>query len=100
MPPPPSRRSKEPVKTFLIMRVRKNHEGERGPKGNGAAVCVGLGSALCQVVQGRLQKKKLRHLWTVVLPRPRKFVRPKPSYQPYGYTLLAEGVLSVSVSDL
>ena len=35
------------------MRVIKNHEGERGPEGNGAAVCVGLGSALCQVVQGR-----------------------------------------------
>jgi len=26
------------------MRVIKNHEGERGPEGNGAAVCVGLGS--------------------------------------------------------
>jgi hypothetical protein len=25
-----------------IMRVIKKHEGERGPKGNGAAVCVGL----------------------------------------------------------
>jgi hypothetical protein len=36
-----------------IMRVIKKHEGERGLKGNGAAVCVGLGSALCQVVQGR-----------------------------------------------
>ena len=35
------------------MRVIKNHEGERGPEGNGAAVCVGLGSALCQVA-GRL----------------------------------------------
>ena len=35
------------------MRVIKKHEGERGLKGNGAAVCVGLGSALCQVVQGR-----------------------------------------------
>jgi hypothetical protein len=33
-----------------IMRVIKNHEGERGLEGNGAAVCVGLGSALCQVV--------------------------------------------------
>ena len=38
---------------FFLMRVIKNHEGERGPEGNGAAVCVGLGSALCQVVQGR-----------------------------------------------
>ena len=35
------------------MRVIKNHEGERDLEGNGAAVCVGLGSALCQVVQGR-----------------------------------------------
>jgi hypothetical protein len=31
----------------------KKNEGERGLEGNGAAVCVGLGSALCQVVQGR-----------------------------------------------
>ena len=38
---------------YFIMRVIKKHEGERGLKGNGAAVCVGLGSALCQVVQGR-----------------------------------------------
>ena len=37
----------------MAVRVIKNHEGERGPEGNGAAVCVGLGSALCQVVQGR-----------------------------------------------
>ena len=35
---------------LFIMRVIKKHEGERGPEGNGAAVCVGLGSALCQVV--------------------------------------------------
>jgi len=39
--------------TINIMRFIKNHEGERSLEGNGAAVCVGLGSALCQVVQGR-----------------------------------------------
>jgi hypothetical protein len=33
---------------YNIMRVIKNHEGERGLEGNGAAVCVGLGSALCR----------------------------------------------------
>ena len=44
---------KQRARLLNIMRVIKNHEGERGPKGNGAAVCIGLGSALCQVVQGR-----------------------------------------------
>ena len=37
----------------LYSQQQQNHEGERGLEGNGAAVCVGLGSALCQVVQGR-----------------------------------------------
>ena len=45
------------------MRVIKKHEGERGLKGNGAAVCVGLGSALCQVVQGRCGAQGAHHQW-------------------------------------